>query len=94
MAIGILSLQLSIPFCTTLKQKRSSIKPLLHRIHREYNVSIAETGLLDKTGDTVITAALVSNETAFISQYLQKVIIFITNHFSEFEIIDHRIEII
>ena len=94
MTIGILSLHLIIPGCSSLKQKRSCIKPMLYRIHRAYNVSIAETGMQDNRCEVLISAVFVSNEAGFISNYLQRIISFIEGHFSGFEIIDQRIEII
>ena len=67
---------------------------MLYRIHREYNVSVAETGMQDNRCEVLISAVFVSNKAGFISKNLQRIISFIEDHFSNFEIIDQRIEII
>jgi uncharacterized protein YlxP (DUF503 family) len=42
MIIGILTLQVQIPGCKSLKEKRSRLKPLIARLHREFNISVSE----------------------------------------------------
>jgi uncharacterized protein YlxP (DUF503 family) len=41
MSIGILTLEIQLPGCKSLKEKRSRLKPLIARLHREFNVSVA-----------------------------------------------------
>jgi uncharacterized protein YlxP (DUF503 family) len=94
MAIGILTLHLEIPGCTSLKEKRGRVKPLIARIHREFNLSVAETGLNDRWQEALITCALVSNDPSFCRQSLETVGPFIEKHFPELYILDHRIEFI
>jgi len=47
MIIGLLQVELLIPGCNSLKEKRSVIKKHLYRIRRSYNVAVAETGKND-----------------------------------------------
>lgn len=42
MSVGILRLSFRLPDCHSLKEKRSRIKPVIARLHREFNVSAAE----------------------------------------------------
>ena len=42
MVIGACQLQLHLPGGASLKEKRALIKPLLVRLHREFNVAAAE----------------------------------------------------
>ena len=44
---GACRLRLHLPGCASLKEKRSRIKPLLARLPKEFNVSVAEVGLHD-----------------------------------------------
>ncbi|MCJ7708279.1 MAG: DUF503 domain-containing protein, partial [Anaerolineales bacterium] len=44
MHVGALTLELRLPGCSSLKQKRSRLKPLLAALHREFNLSAAEIG--------------------------------------------------
>lgn len=42
MHLLLVQLELQIPHAYSLKEKRSILKPLLHRLRRDYNVSISE----------------------------------------------------
>ncbi|MEW6180063.1 MAG: DUF503 domain-containing protein [Chloroflexota bacterium] len=90
--IGLLIIHLHLPSCISLKQKRGCLKPLLSRLHKEFNISVAEIGLNDHWQETLIACALVCNDCSFASQSLQKVHIFIQEQFPHLQVVDHRIE--
>ena len=46
--LATLTIHLHLPACSSLKEKRGRIKPLMARLHREFNVSVAEMDLQDK----------------------------------------------
>lgn len=94
MAIGILTLHLQLPGCTSLKEKRSRIKPVLARLHREFNMSAAEDGLNDRWQEALLVCALVSNDASFSRQALQAVLSFTEEHFPDLYILEHRIEVL
>ncbi|MBN1901802.1 DUF503 domain-containing protein [Candidatus Sumerlaeota bacterium] len=48
MIIGLLQVEILIPGSNSLKDKRSVLKRILFHIRKNYNVSVAETGLNDK----------------------------------------------
>jgi hypothetical protein len=93
MTIGLLSLRLEIPGCMSLKEKRSRLKPLLIRLHREFNVSIAEIGCLDTWQEAFVGCVMVSNNTAFTQRALEQVVGWVENSWPDLQIIDHQIEI-
>jgi hypothetical protein len=94
MPVGLLSLQLEIPGCASLKEKRSRIKPLLARLHREFNVSAAEMGLQDCRDQTVITCAWVGNDPAHLQRSLQAVPAWVEQNWPDLLLISEQIEII
>ncbi len=94
MAVGVLTLDIQITGCLTLKEKRSRLKPLIYRIHREFNVSIAETDYQDRRAEAVITASMVSNDSRYVQTTLNHVIGFIKDHYSNLEIVSDSIELI
>ncbi len=94
MSIGVLSLHLQIPGCSSLKEKRSRIKPLISRLHREFNVSVAEVGYNDAWRDTLITCALVSNDHNHTQQALQIIPAWVEKHWPDLTIIDDHIELL
>lgn len=62
MHVIALTVELHIPGCTSLKQKRSRLKPLLARLRREFNVSVAEIDHNDHHQSAVIACVVVSND--------------------------------
>lgn len=94
MALGILTLQLHFPGCTSLKEKRSRLKPLLVRLHREFNVSVAELDLQDTWQDTLIGCALISSDSAQTQRSLQQVSHWVETHWLDVELVDDHMEII
>jgi uncharacterized protein YlxP (DUF503 family) len=94
MAVGILTLDIQLSGSLTLKEKRSRLKPLLHRVRREFNVSIAETDYQDKRTEAIITPANVSNDSKYIQTTLNHVIGFIKDQHSNLEIVSDSIELI
>lgn len=94
MTVGLLTIHAHLPGCSSLKEKRSLIKPVMARLHREFNISIAENGLNDHWQQTVFLVALAANDASFARMALQSVLDFLETHFPNIEIIDHRIEIL
>lgn len=92
MVIDLLSLLIEIPGCSSLKDKRSRIKPLLARLHHEFNISAAEVDHLDRWSRTVVACAIVSNDGQHNQQVLQQVITYVETHFPDLQIQQHRIE--
>lgn len=94
MPVGLLTLHLSIPGCTSLKEKRGRLKPLLARLHREYNVSAAEMDRMDAWQEAVIGCAVVSNDAAQVQRVLQSIVNWIERERLDVEVIDDTIEIV
>ena len=94
MGLGILTLQIDIPGCQSLKDKRSRLKPLLARLHREFNISVAEIDHNDAWQSAVIACALVSNSPKHTQRALQNVVDWVENYWPDVTVLDDRIEII
>ena len=94
MAIGVLTLQLQIPGCRSLKDKRSRLKPLLARLHREFNISVAEIDLQDAWQEAIIACVLVSNQNSHTQRALQAVVDWIETYWPDVEVIEDQIEIV
>ena len=92
--IGVLSLHLHLPGCSSLKEKRGRIKPLLARLHKEFNVSVAEMDLHDKWQDAVISCAMVGNENAHLQQSLQAIADWTAQNWLDISVVDNYIELI
>jgi uncharacterized protein len=92
--IGILTIHFHLHGCASLKEKRSLIKPLVDRLHRQFNVTVAEVDYQDIHQDAVIAVGLINNNTALIHSYMSGVLDWIEKYFPDLMIQDHSIEII
>jgi len=94
MPVGMLVLHILLPGCTSLKEKRSRLKPLLARLHREFNISVAEIDLQDAWQESVIACAMVSNDSRFNQRALQDIASWLERHRPDVSLVDQKIEII
>jgi len=94
MSLGLLTLHIHLPGCSSLKEKRSRLKPLLARLHREFNVSAAEVDHNDSWQSTVVACALVSNNSAHTQRSLQKVVDWLESSWPDVELEEDQIELI
>jgi len=92
--VGVLTVHLHIPVCFSLKEKRGRIKPLIARLHREFNVSVAEIALQDKWQEAVIACAMVGNERGHLESALQSVAKWVEGHWKDGDVISQKVEIV
>jgi uncharacterized protein len=91
---GVLTLHLHLPACASLKEKRGRLKPLLARLHRQFNVSVAETGLQDKWQEAVISCGMVGNDAAYLQSALETVRKWLEANWPDGDVVDTEIELI
>lgn len=89
----MLTLRLLFPGCASLKEKRSHIRPILARLRREFNLSVAEMSLLDAWQETEIACVAISNDAAILQRSMEKVILFVETQWPDFPIIDQKREL-
>jgi hypothetical protein len=92
--IGVLHLHLRLDGCASLKEKRGRIKPLLARLHRQFNVSAAELGRQDSWHEAVIACGMVANDAAFLQSALATVAKWAAANWPDGDVLDSSIEII
>ena len=92
MHIAALTLQLRLPGCTSLKEKRGRLKPLLHELHQEFNISAAEIDHLDAHRSAVLACVVVSNSGPHGQQLLSKIPGWIERRRPDLQIVDHLIQ--
>jgi len=94
MSLSLLTLQIQLPGCKSLKEKRSRLKPLIARLHREFNISVAELDRQDMWDEAIIGCVMVSNEHQFSEKSLQTVVLWLNKNWPDISIVDDHIEII
>jgi len=93
MVIGVCCLRLHLPACGSLKTKRSRLKPLLARLHREFNVAAAETGLQDVWQSAEVAVVTVANNPARVQSQLETIVAWVEHNRPEVEVVDSQIEL-
>ena len=93
MIIGACVIQLHLPGVSSLKEKRSRLKPLLNDIRRRFNIAAAEIDKHDiwKSADIAIVAD--ANDSTYIYSVLEKVVHWIDEHRFDVEILDWTVEL-
>jgi uncharacterized protein YlxP (DUF503 family) len=92
--LATLTLHLHLPACSSLKEKRGRIKPLISRLHREFNVSVAEMDLNDHWQEAVIACAMVNSDGTHLRRSLQAVAEWVESHWPDGMVVDEKIEVI
>jgi uncharacterized protein len=90
--LATLTIHLHLPACSSLKEKRGRIKPLISRLRREFNVSVAEMDLQDKWQEAIIGCAMIGNDRVFLESALQNVAKWVEGHWTDGDVIDQKIE--
>ena len=91
--IATLTIHLHLPAAFSLKEKRGRLKPLMARLHREFNVSVAEMDRQDKWDEAIIVCAMVGNDSSFLQSALQNVAKWVEGNWSDGDVWDTKIEV-
>ena len=92
--VGVLTIRLHLPACSSLKEKRGRLKPLLARLQREFNVSVAEMDLQDKWQEAVIACAMVNSNSAHIHRSLQTIVKWVEGNWPDGMVVEEKVEVI
>ncbi|KAA3617725.1 MAG: DUF503 domain-containing protein [Calditrichaeota bacterium] len=91
MIVGVLEIELHLPGCLSLKDKRMVIRSVKDRISKKFNVSVAEIDFLDKWQRASMAFATVSNSKKHSEKVLQKIFQILDKDLS-FELIKYRFD--
>ncbi len=94
MVIGLCTIELYLPGCGSLKEKRRMLKPLLVRLRREFNVSVAEVDLHEVWQSASIAAVVVSTSNAHAERTLHSVLRWIEDTRPDLELVAEQFELI
>lgn len=94
MFIGACTIELHLPGVASLKQKRSVVKRLVARLHKEFNVSCAELDHLDVWQSAQLGVALIANDEAHVQRSLENVVRWVERYRPEVSVVDYYVEVI
>ena len=64
----------------------------MSRLHREFNVSVAEMDLQDKWDEAIIACAMINSDAATLRQSLQSVAKWVESNWTDGDVWDTKIE--
>jgi uncharacterized protein YlxP (DUF503 family) len=85
MFVKLPTVDLLIPGCSSLKEKRYALSSLKNRLRSRFNASVAEVGYQDKWQRALLAIALVGSDHATLDSACAKIRNFIEN--------DHRVQV-
>jgi len=91
MVIGLLTLEIFLPYAHSLKEKRKSLKGFKDRIKSKYNVALAELDYHDKWQRMKIGVVTLNSQQTFVEQVLHR-ILQEAEETVEGEILDHQVQ--
>ncbi len=94
MNVVALTLELHLPGCASLKEKRGRLKPLLAALHRQFNVSAAEIDRQDAHRAAVIACVVVSNSNRHGEQLLAGIPSWLEQLRPDLQIVDQQVTIL
>lgn len=75
--VGLLTVELYVSDAMSLKDKRSVVSSLLHRLSNKFNVAVAEVDALDNHRLAIIAVTTVANDLQHVTRVLDTVLDFI-----------------
>ncbi len=94
MKIGLLTLHIRLPGSLSLKAKRSRIKPLIAKMQKQFNISVAEIGQLDQWQSAILACALVSNDGKHVQKSMERIVQWLESEWRDVDLVENQIEII
>lgn len=94
MIIGACTIELYLPGNGSLKEKRSTLKPLLLRLRKEFNLAAAEMDHHDLWQSAQIVLVTVSTDVSHAQRLLERAVHWIEKHRRDLSVVDWQIEII
>jgi uncharacterized protein YlxP (DUF503 family) len=94
MVIGLCTIELYLPASYSLKDKRSVLKSVVHRVRREFNVSIAEVDYHDVLQSALLGVVTVSNDAGYAHGQLMHVVNWIERQRLDADLVSYDIEMI
>jgi hypothetical protein len=90
-ALFVLTLIFRLQGCTSLKEKRSRMAPLLAKLRKE-NISVIESALVNRLQEAELTITKLSINNSTLNRDLDHLLAFIDYHRGDVELLDYKVE--
>jgi len=78
--VASVRIELFLPACQNLKEKRAIVKSLIGKLRSRWNVSAAEVAYQEQWQRTILGIAAVANEISYLQQVIQAAVQCVENH--------------
>ena len=93
MPVGVLTLEIQIPYAHSLKEKRAVLRKIRDRLRARFNVAVAELEGQDTWQRAQVGVVTLSNNAAHVEQSLQAVFAEAENLLGR-DLVDHNLEVL
>jgi uncharacterized protein YlxP (DUF503 family) len=93
MFVGVIQLELSIPWAMSLKDKRQVVRSLKDRLRNTFNLAVAEVGENEAWRTAVIGMTTVGNDAKFIRSVCDKIVHWVEEN-CEATVEDYEVEVL
>jgi len=90
-SVTCMTLKISLPGIRSLKEKRSNILPILTRVRKEFNCSIAEVGLQDIWQSDILGIVVISNDADHNTRVMNNILTFMESNFLSMQVEEFNI---
>lgn len=94
MFVGVIKFSIHMPLSCTLKDKRSVVRSLCHKIRNRFDVSVAEVDRNDDLRTAIIGISCVSNDSKIIQSIISHILTYIQQAAGSFVLQDFHQEIL
>lgn len=92
--LALLRMHIHLPGSDSLKAKRRRLQPLMQRLHKEFNVSVAEVDFMEKWTDALVCCAIVNTDAGYAESSLHKVVDWLETHWPDVDVMGEDIEVV
>lgn len=90
--LTLCTLNLHLPGCRSLKEKRGRLAPLLAGLRRKFELAAAEVGAQDVWASSIVACAVVSTDATHNQRVLQAALEWVSSHQTEVEVSSTSVE--
>lgn len=91
MLVGVLEMDLYLPSCNSLKEKRYVMKSLKDKMKSRFNISVAETDSQDLWQRSTLVVAVIATSGSRANSLLSKVVKFVEED-RRLQLLDYRLK--
>jgi uncharacterized protein YlxP (DUF503 family) len=90
--LTLMTIKLYLPGCSSLKEKRSRLQPILTHLRKDFNVSVSEIGLQDVWQSAWIGFASLSTDSVHNEQIMDQIVKKIESTWPDEQILEFHLE--